>query len=114
MEDEEALGMERVFWTSDADHCRRAIDPSCIMAFPAPTGIMSGPEIVRSLADTPRWSSVVMTETHFARPAPDLLVLAYRAEGRRDGLPPYRAYCTSTYRLSGRRWLLVQHQQTPA
>jgi ketosteroid isomerase-like protein len=85
------------------------------MAFPAPAGIIAGPEIVRSLADAPRWASVRMTETQVARPADDLLVLAYRAEGRRDGATPYRAYCTSTYRLTDDgRWRLVQHQQTPS
>ena len=114
MTDEEAWAMEREFWTSGAEHCREAIDPACVMAFPAPAGILAGPEIVRSLAGAPRWASVGITEARVSRPAPDLLVLAYRAEGRREGAPPYAAFCPSTYCRSGGRWRLVQHQQTPA
>ena len=114
MTDDEACAMEQEFWTSGEEHCREAIDPACVMAFPAPAGIIAGPEIVRSLADAPRWSSVSMVETRVARPAGDLLVLAYRAEGRRERAAPYVAYCTSTYRRSGGRWRLIQHQQTPA
>ena len=114
MTDEEAWAMERAFWTGGAERYREAIDPACVMAFPAPAGIIAGPEIVRSLADAPRWSSVSMVETRVARPADDLLVLAYRAEGRRERAAPYVAYCTSTYRRSGGRWRLIQHQQTPA
>ena len=83
------------------------------MAFPAPAGIVRGPGIARSLAGAPRPSSVAMAETHVGRPAPDLLVLAYKARGLRDGAAPYEAYCTSTYRGAGDRWRLVQHQQTP-
>jgi hypothetical protein len=113
MIDEEVLRMERAFWTGGADHYRDAIDPACVMAFPAPAGILTGPEIVRSLADAPRWASVGMTEARVSRPAPDLLVLAYRAEGRREGAPPYAAFCTSTYYRFNGCWRLVQHQQTP-
>ena len=55
-----------------------------------------------------------MAETHAAPPSEDLLVLAYKVRGRRDGAAPYDAYCTSTYRKADDRWRLVQHQQTPA
>jgi hypothetical protein len=113
MTDEEAWRTERAFWTGGADHYRDAIDPACVMAFPAPAGIIAGPEIVPSLAGAPRWSSVGMTDTRVSRPASDLLVLAYRAEGTREGASPYHVYCTSTYCLSDGRWRLVQHQQTP-
>ena len=114
MTDEEAWAMERAFWTGGAERYREAIDPACVMAFPAPAGIVAGPEIVRSLADAPRWASVRTIEPQVARPGDDVLVLAYKAEGRREGAAPYVAYCTSTYRRSGGRWRLVQHQQTPA
>ncbi len=116
MTDDEAWATERAFWTGGADHWRDALDPACVMAFPAPAGIVAGgAEIVRSLADAPRWSSVRMAEARISRPAADLLVLAYRAEGRRGEGAAYHAYCTSTYHRSGDgRWRLVQHQQTPA
>jgi hypothetical protein len=88
------------------------------MAFPAPAGILAGEAILRGLEGASRWASVAFAATAVARPATDLLVLAYRAEGLRDAAAAgaaYVAYCTSTYRLAGDgRWLMVQHQQTPA
>ena len=42
-----------------------------------------------------------------------LIVLAYRACGRREGAEPYQAWCSSSYRLVDGRWRLFQHQQTP-
>ena len=113
MTDEEAWRAEERFWTGGEDHYREALDPACVMAFPAPVGIMHSAGIVRGLAGAPRWSSVEMAERHAARPAADLLVLAYKARGLRDGAPPYGACCTSTYRRTSGRWRLVQHQETP-
>ena len=113
MTDEEAWRAEERFWTGGEDHYSEALDPECVMAFPAPAGIMrGGAAIARSLAGVPRWASVEMAERHVGRPTADLLVLAYRARGSRDGAAPYGAYCTSTYRDDGYRWRLVQHQQT--
>ena len=114
MTDEDAWRMEERSWTGGEDHRREVLDPACVMAFPPPAGIIQGPGIAQSLAGAPRWSSVTMAETHAGRPSEDLLVLAYKARGRRDGAAPYDAYCTSTYRKAGDRWRLVQHQQTPA
>ena len=114
MTDEDAWRMEERIWTSGEDHYREALDPACVMAFPPPAGIIAGPAIARSLAGAPRWTSVTMTETRIGRPSDDLLVLAYKARGLRDGSAPYDAYCTSTYRRADDRWRLVQHQQTPA
>ncbi|CAA9272213.1 MAG: hypothetical protein AVDCRST_MAG08-3246 [uncultured Acetobacteraceae bacterium] len=115
MTDEDAWRLEERFWTGGEDHHREALDPECVMAFPPPAGIVQGPDIAQSLAGAPRWSSVTMTETHAGRPSGDLLVLAYKARGQRDGAAAYDAYCTSTYRsVGGGRWRLIQHQQTPA
>jgi hypothetical protein len=112
--DEEAWRTEERFWTGGEDHYREALDPACVMAFPPPAGIIAGTGIARALAGAPRWLSVAMAERHASRPSDDLLVLAYRARGQRDGAAPYDAYCTSTYRKAGDRWRLAQHQQTPA
>jgi hypothetical protein len=91
MTDEDAWRMEERCWTGGEDHYRGVLDPACVMAFPPPAGIVRGPDIVRGLAGAPRWSSVAMTETHAARPSGDLLVLAYKARGLRDGAAPYDA-----------------------
>lgn len=114
MTDDDAWRMEERFWTAGPAHYRDSLDPHCVMAFAPPAGIVAGADIARSLADAPRWSSVEMTDRHLARPQSELLVLAYKARGSRDGAGEYKAYCTSTYRRAGERWQLIQHQQTPA
>lgn len=114
MTDDDAWRMEERFWTGGTGQYREALDPRCVMAFPAPAGIIAGADIVRSLANAPRWSSVDMADKHLERLGADLMVLAYKAHGRREGAAAYEAYCTSTYRRDADRWRLVQHQQTPA
>ncbi len=113
MNDQAIWSLEEQFWTGGEDHYRRALDPKCVMAFPAPAGIIAGPRIAETLKGAPRWSSVSMTERHTVRPSPDIVVIAYQAQGRREDAAPYGAYCTSTYRRSTDGWRLVQHQQTP-
>jgi len=109
----DAWAMEEGFWLGDIDRNRSLLSRDCVMAFPAPVGIMTGEAIARSLEGAPRWSAISMIERVLTRPDADTLVLGYRAEGRRDGAEPYRAYCTSTYRRDGAGWTIVQHQQTP-
>ncbi|MFZ5781819.1 MAG: hypothetical protein ACOY4R_16630 [Pseudomonadota bacterium] len=113
MTDGEAWADEERFWTAAETYWREALHPQCIMAFPLPAGIMAGAEILESLKGAPRWLSVEMTDRRLGRFSDDLVVLGYRATGWRAEGAPYRALCTSAYRGSGRRWLLVQHQQTP-
>jgi len=111
--DAELWSLEEQFWTGGEAHYERVLDPHCVMAFPAPAGILAGARIVDGLKGAPRWASVTMTERHVAHPAPDVSVLAYRARGQRAGAPAYEAYCSSTYRRAPGGWRLVQHQQTP-
>jgi hypothetical protein len=110
---EQVWRMEELFWTGGTDQFEAAMHPDCIMAFPAPIGIMAGRRITESLAGAPRWTSVSMKRRQANRPADGVVVLAYEAEGERDGDPPYRAICTSTYARVDGAWRLVQHQQTP-
>jgi hypothetical protein len=111
--DDQIWRAEEQFWTGDEIRWRTMLDPQCVMGFPAPAGIMSGAAIVTSLAEAPRWSSVDMNERHIARPEPDLVVIGYRARGRRADAEPYTAYCTSSYRATTSGWKLFQHHQTP-
>ena len=113
MDDEALWAFEERFWTGGEDHYRSTLDPACIMAFPAPVGIMSGSAIVQSLVGAPRWSSVAFSDRKVARPNAQTIVLGYRAVGQREGSKPYEAYCTSSYRGSESGWKLFQHQQTP-
>ena len=48
MTDDEAWRAEERFWTGGQDHYSEALDPECVMAFPAPAGIMQGPGIAQS------------------------------------------------------------------
>jgi hypothetical protein len=111
--DDDIWQIERMLWTGGEDHYRATLDPGCVMAFPAPAGIISGPQIIESVKGNPRWSAVTISEMHASRPSGDVVVLGYRAEATREGAAAYSAYCTSSYRTAGDRWLLIQHQQTP-
>ena len=113
MDDEAVWSLEERFWKGDEDFYSATLAPECIMAFPAPAGIMTGAQIVESLKGAPRWSSISMEERRTARPAAGLVIIAYRAEAKRAGADPYCACCTSTYGRTTDGWRLLQHQQTP-
>lgn len=41
-------------------------------------------------------------------------MVAYNVRAEREGVSPYEAHCTSTYRrLAHDEWRVIQHQQTP-
>ncbi len=113
MTDDEAWTSEQDFWTGGEEHYRKMLDANCVMVFPAPAGIIAGQDIVSSLKNAPRWSSVRMTNRQAHRSSSDVLVLAYKAEAKREDAQVYQAYCTSTYACDTGRWRLIQHQQTP-
>jgi len=46
------------------------------------------------------------------RPSDAVVSLGYSAEEQRNGVAPYRCFCTSTRRADDGTWKLVQHQQT--
>jgi hypothetical protein len=114
MKEEVAWDIERQLWTGGGVAYRRLVDPQCVMAFPAPGGLMRFDAIMASIDKMPRWSSVEMSDRMMTHPAKDVTVLAYKARGRREDEKPYDAFCTSTYWRSGEGWRLVQHQQSPA
>lgn len=114
MDDAQLWQRERDFWLSPAADHAAGLSPHCLMAFAPPAGILRGRDaILASLRAAPRWAAVEFEQRALERADPDTAVLAYRALGSRPGEPPYRAYCSSTYRRDGRGWRLVQHQQTP-
>jgi hypothetical protein len=111
---DEIWSLEEGFWVGGVAHYKRVMHPACIMGFMDPVGILQGDEILRSIERAPRWSAVLMHDRLEMRPAEDIIVLAYHAQGERPGAAPYRAHCTSTYVRTKIGWQLVQHQQTPA
>ncbi len=114
MEDDRIWSFEESLWTADAEHYRNSIDDECLMVLPAPPFVLSGQQAAEAVSQTPRWSKVELSERQVARPQEGLIVIAYKARAERDGVAPYEAHCTSTYRrLAHEDWKVVQHQQTP-
>lgn len=113
MRDEEIWALEESLWTGDAAHMAKTLDPACLMVFP-PGAILDADAAVQGIDGTPRWTRVEMAGRELRHPARDIVVIAYRARGERDGEPPYIAWCSSTWRHGDNGWRLVQHQHTPA
>ena len=114
MDDNRIWSFEESLWTADAQHYRESIDDECLMVLPTPPFVMSGSQAIEAVAHTPRWSTVELSERQVARPQEGMIVIAYKARAQRDGMTPYEAHCTSTYRrLAPEQWRVIQHQQTP-
>jgi len=113
MGDETVWIIEKRLWTEGASAWRESLDPLALMVLPEPAGIMRASAARASVEDAPRWAQVEMSERTLVRPTHDLIVIAYRARGRREDGSSYEALCGSTYRLADDRWRMVQHQQTP-
>ena len=114
MDDTDAWRNERRLWLEGSDPYRELLDEDCIMAFPAPVGLLRGQSvIIRSLQGIPRWEHLTISEKVMSRIGENFIVLGYLAEARRAEGGPYAACCTSTYHGVGADWKLIQHQHTP-
>lgn len=114
MEDDRIWNFEEGLWTGDAEHYRALIDDECLMVVPAPPYVMSGADAVEAVSKTPRWNSVTLSERQVKRPEVGLIVIAYKAEAKKDDGEAYTAHCTSVIRrLAHDDWRVIQHQQTP-
>ncbi len=112
MEDDRVWAFERSLWVGDADHYRELVDSECLMVVPKEPFVLQGEEAISAVASTPRWSDVEIRKGRIVRPQEGLIVIAYRADARRDG-ERFVAYCTSTYqRVGDHEWRVIQHQQT--
>lgn len=115
MEDNRVWEFETSLWTADAGHYRESIDEAVVMVVPQPPYALTGDQAVQAVIDTPRWEKADLTERRVERPQEGLIVVGYHVRAERDGVDPYEAWCTSTYRrLAHEDWKVVQHQQTPA
>ena len=114
MDDERVWGFEHSLWVGDAEHYRALIDDECLMVLPAAPFLLGGQQAVDAVASTPRWAKAELSERRVSRPQEGLIVIAYKANAEREGVSPYEAHCTSTYRrLAHDEWRVIQHQQTP-
>ena len=113
MEDGRVWAFEESLWTGDAEHYRDLIDSECVMVLPVPPFVLTGKQAIDAVADTPRWSTVVLTDRQIMRPQEGLVAIAYKATASRAGSDDYMAFCTTTMRrLEHDVWRVVQHQQT--
>ena len=110
---DELWQLEEAFWTGGEEAYAASLDPACLMTFPG-IGTLDAQAALEGLKGSPRWSEVVLEGQRLARPAEDIVTLAYRARAVRRGAAPHIAWCSSSYRREDGRWLLFQHQQTPA
>jgi hypothetical protein len=112
MEDTRAWDFEHSLWVGDAAQYERLIDPKCLMVLPADQHVFTGQQAIAAVQATPRWASVDFSSQEICRPQEGLIVLAYKADARRDN-QAYTAFCTTTIRrLAHDEWRIVQHQQT--
>ena len=101
---------EEKLWLSGPEDYAAALHPSCLMAF-SRVGLLSAEAVLEAVRGQ-RWRSVATSDDVLNRINDDMVVLGYRAEALRDGSPPYKCVCTSTYVRGGTTWRLVQHQQS--
>ncbi|SFR97847.1 DUF4440 domain-containing protein [Sphingomonas jatrophae] len=114
MNDERIWAFEESLWTADAEHYEESIDDECLMVLPEPPYVFTGEAAIKAVQQTPRWSSVELSERQVARPQEGMIVVAYHARASKQDAQPYEAHCTSTYRrIEHEVWTVVQHQQTP-
>lgn len=113
MDDERIWSFEESLWIGDAENYRRLIDEECVMALPAQPYVFTADAAIKAVQDTPRWTEVRFSEQKVQRPEEGLIVIAYKADARRDD-EEYQAYCTTSMRRRGHEdWLVVQHSQLP-
>lgn len=113
MDDKRVWDFEEGLWTGPAEHYHELVDSQCVMVLPEPPYVITGSQAIAAVADTPRWSSVELSQRQIMRPQEGLIVVGYKVEAQRGDEKGYTAYCTSTYRrLSHEEWRVVQHQQT--
>ena len=114
MDDQRVEEFERALWIGDGDVYRRGVAQDCQMVLPEQPYLFTGTEAIAAVERTPRWSDVELSDLRINRAQEGLIVIAYRADARRDE-ERYTAYCTSTYQRVGEHdWRVIQHQQTLA
>ncbi|MGI4733343.1 MAG: nuclear transport factor 2 family protein [Janthinobacterium lividum] len=114
MDDARIWTFEESLWTGDADHYRALIDDQCLMVLPSEPHVVTGRQAIETVAATPRWARVELSDRQVMRPEEGLIVIAYHAQASRDGGEAYEAFCTTTIRRRAHEdWLVVQHSQLP-
>jgi hypothetical protein len=114
----ELLELERPLWTNNPDVYHDSLRDDALVLFQE-TGVMTRDTAVAAIREENRqsrqWAEVRLADENMLSPTADTRVLIYKATARwNDDPKPISALCSSTYALSGGKWKLVFHQQTPA
>ena len=113
MTDAEFWEVERSLWLGGGEAFRTWVSPDCVMVFPEPAGILTGPAVFEGSPPRRAGSGSDFADALVRRCGSEAAVLAYRAEARRADGAPHRALCSSSYVQQAGEWWLMQHQQTP-
>lgn len=107
------VSLEEQFWKGDRKFYKENLTKDSFMIFPDPIGILKKDLIVESIATSQRWSRVDFEDIHISNLSEGVVLLVYRAEAMREDGSEYKAYASSIYIMTGDKWKLHFHQQTP-
>ncbi len=106
--------IEEMFWLGDVKYYEQHLSDNSWMVFALPVGILDRNQIITNLSQGPRWESVILSQRKFQIIENNVLMLSYHATAERKDLDgPYKAFCSSGYRIDDKNWWLFFHQQTP-
>src|ERR1700741_4591487 len=110
---QDLLGLERKFWTSDAEFYRRHLDEKCLTVFKGMAGVFSREDIAVQAQGGHTWINLQLTEKGFVQPWEDFAILSYEMSGERESGEPHRALASTGYIRRYGEWKMTFHQQTP-
>ena len=105
-------GMERRLWHEGAAAFDELLADDALVVVPMEPGILDRDACLDTIADAPRWTSVILHDARETHPGEGLRLLSYRAEAVKEDRR-FLAWCSSLWRETDAGWRLVHHQQTP-
>ena len=113
---DELVAIERTLWTNDRQVYDGRLDDRAVLVFPE-TGVMHRASalegIERENRDGRRWAEVAFADVEVVSVMPDIALLTYRADARREGESTIRSVLASSlYARRDRGGRLAFHQQS--
>lgn len=109
--EQELLEIERELAAGSSREYEHRLADEAVVIIPG-VALTKG-ETVAAMGDSPGWPEFEIFDHSVLPSGPDVGVLTYSFEGRRDGNGTYSALMTSVYSRAGGDWKLLLHQQTP-
>lgn len=112
----ELFDLEDRFWAAAGDRTfyDARLARNAVLLFPDPTGVLDRAQALDAAGAARPWSSWRIDDRRLVALSDQSAAIAYRAEARREGQPPYAALACSVYVREDGAWKLALHQQTPA